>query len=214
MSMWIGGASLLLTAYQASEAEDQEDASYAQNKKAQKFEEKKYENWQKIYGPIESNLGKFYNSMTPESYASKGIQEFNKQNKIALENIRTNLAQRGLYNSGTAAAVEIASELGGAEKKATIRANADEAVAAEQERFLQIGLGQNPGASYSQSLSQQAQQANINSRYASQQARAAIGDSISTVGKALQDYNRNQTNQNAPQPVGTINNGDEYGNVG
>jgi hypothetical protein len=134
-----------------------------------------------------------------------------RENEIAQENVRTFLAQRGMLNSGTEGAVTLASELAGAEARAQIRASADEVVANEQSRFLQIGLGQNPGAAYSANLSNMATEARREANYSNQVAGQAIGTAITTVGSALSDYTRNRNTGNSN--YSTINTGAEYGNV-
>lgn len=195
----VGGALI------AKEGADNATESAAKSSKnALGFEKQKYEDWQEVYGDIQQNLGKYYNTLTPETYAARGITEFNKANELELEKINTTLTQRGLNNSGTKAAVTLAAGLNAAEKKAQIRSTAEEVVKGEQERFLQIGLGQNPGASYSQLLNQQAQQAQQNANYANAQAGKAIGTAITTVGTALDDYYNKPANTGTPSYTGDV----------
>lgn len=188
MSFFVAGATLAVGVYSADKAADSADNANKLGKKALGFEEQKYQDWQDVYGDMQSNLGKYYNSLTPENYAARGVQEFNKSNALELEKINTTLAQKGMFNSGTAAAVTLAAGLNAAEKKATIRSTADEVVAGEQSRFLQIGLGQNPGASLSQTLANQATQANNQASRDSATAGNAIGSAITTIGTGLDDY--------------------------
>lgn len=188
MSFFVAGSSLALGVYQSNKAGDAADKANNLSKDAMGFEQQKYQDWQDVYGDIQANLGKYYNELTPETYAARGIQEFNKSNELEMEKIRTTLAQRGLMNSGTTTAVILASGLNAAERKAEIRSTADEVVKNEQERFLQIGLGQNPGASYSQMLNQRATQAENQAAYASAQAGKSIGTAVTTIGTALDDY--------------------------
>ena len=188
MAFYIAGATLVVGAMGASSARSASKDAAKANKASLGFEEKKYADWQEVYGDIQSNLSNYYNTLTPEAYAARGIQEFKKSNEAELEKINTTLAQRGLMNSGTAAAVTLASGLNAAEKKATIRSTADEVVAGEQSRFLQIGLGQNPGASYSQALANQATQANNKAVQDSATAGKAIGTAVTTIGTGLSDY--------------------------
>lgn len=193
MAFYVAGASLAVGIYGANEAGKSADKATAAGKESLGFEKQKYNEWKAVYGDIQSNLGKYYNTLTPESYAARGVQEFNKSNQLELEKINTTLAQKGLMTSGTSAAVTLASGLNAAEKKATIRSTADEVVAGEKSRFLQIGLGQNPGASYSQALANQATQANNRAAQDSATAGKAIGTAITTIGTALDDYNNPAT---------------------
>ncbi len=188
MSYWIAGAAVVGAVVGAEGSKDSADTAADASGKSLGFEEQKYKDWKAVYGDIQTNLGNYYNTLTPDTYAARGIQEFKKSNEAELEKINTTLAQKGLLNSGTEAAVVLASGLNAAEKKATIRATADEVVAGEQSRFLQIGLGQNPGASYSQVLANQATQANNRAAQDSATAGKAIGKAVTTVGTGLSDY--------------------------
>lgn len=210
MSFWVAGSVVVGSAIAADAAGDAADKAAGANKASLGFEERKYADWEAVYGPIQQNLSKYYQKMTPENYAIQGVTQFNKENQAQLEKLNQSLAQRGMLNSGTAAAVTLASGLNAAEQKATIRATADEAVAAEQGRFLQIGLGQNPGASYSQVLAQQASRASADAAYASGQAGQAIESAITTIGTGLSDYSKKK---NPTQDVGTINTGNQYANI-
>lgn len=193
MSFWYAGAVVVGAVITSEGSKDSAETAANASNKSLSFEEQKYQDWQNVYGSMQKNLGKYYNTLTPETYAARGVQEFNKSNALELEKINTTLAQKGLLNSGTAAAVTLASGLNAAEKKATIRSTADEVVNAEKSRFLQIGLGQNPGASYSQVLAQQATQAQNQAAQDSATAGKAIGTAVSTVGTALSDYNKKGT---------------------
>lgn len=188
MAFYVAGAVVVSGAIAANSANNASNDAAKANKASLGFEQQKYSDWQAVYGDIQKNLGNYYNTLTPETYAARGIQEFKKSNEAELEKINTTLAQKGLMTSGTAAAVTLASGLNAAEKKATIRSTADEVVRGEQSRFLQIGLGQNPGASYSQVLANQATQAQNMSQQANATAGKAIGTAVTTIGTALDDY--------------------------
>lgn len=193
MSFFVAGAIVVGAVVAADSASDARSDAKAANKQSLDFEKRKLESWQKVYGSVEKNLSQYYNSLTPDAYAAKGINEFNKQNELALERIRTSLVQRGMMDSGISTAVKLQSELGGAETRAQIRASADDVVASEKKNFLAIGLGQNPGASYSQALQNQAIQANSDARVAEAAAGKAMATAVSTVGTTASDYyNRKQ----------------------
>ncbi len=197
----------------ADSAGDSSDNANKATKDSQEFEKQKYKDWQDVYGPIQKNLGNYYNTLTPDTYAARGLQEFKKSNTAELEKINTTLAQKGLLNSGTEAAVVLASGLNAAEKKAEIRSTADEVVQAEKSRFLQIGLGQNPGASYSQVLANQATQANNKAAQDSATAGKALGTAVTTIGTGLEDYfNKTGTNTNkTPTYTGDVVNNPNSG---
>lgn len=152
------------------------------------FEREKYEDWKGTYGGIEENLSSYYNSLTPEFYEARGLEVFQQEQQLALEGVRSTLAQRGIEDSGIAAATEIAFAQEGAIKRADIRTNAPSIAAEEQRSFLQVGLGQNPGESYSRALSSKATTAGANARESSRAAGEAISSAVTTVGTGLADY--------------------------
>lgn len=190
----------------ADGAKDSAEIGANASKKSLGFEKDKYEDWKDVYGDVQSNLGTYYNTLTPEMYAVRGVEAFNKSNAIEMEKLNNTFVQRGLNTSGTKAAVLLASSLNAAEKKATIRSTADEVVAGEKSRFLQIGLGQNPGASYSQVLAQQAQQANMQARQDSVASAEATGTAVKVVGTALSDYYNKPKQQNPSYTDAPTNN--------
>jgi hypothetical protein len=61
-------------------------------------------------------------------------------------------------------------------------------VAAEQQGFLQVGLGQSPGASYSAALANKANRDNARALQDEAAAGRAVSTAISTAGTALADY--------------------------
>jgi hypothetical protein len=158
------------------------------NDDAQAFEQQKLDDWNDTYGGLQDNLASYYNNLTPEFYETQGLEAFQKEQQVATERIQTSLAQRGIEDSGIAMAIEMQTEQAGAEERATIRAQAPGLAAEEQRSFLQVGLGQNPGESYSRSLANNASNANANAQASEAAAGQAIGSAISTVGRATGDY--------------------------
>ncbi len=152
------------------------------------FEQEKYDDWKETYGGIEANLSDYYNNLTPEYFEAQGLEAFQQEQQLALTNVRSTLAQRGITDSGIAAQAEIEFANKGATSRAQIRAQAPGVAASEQRQFLQIGLGQNPGASLSSTLSQQAQQANQRANASQQVAGQATSQAVQSVGTALSDY--------------------------
>ncbi len=159
MTFFIGGATLAtggLSAYSANKASKR--ASKAQGKATDAtidLEEQKldfayeqydeqlaqYDEWKAIYGPVEENLGEFYNSLTPETFEAAGLEynqaEFQKAKTQTFET----LAQRGLDSSGLLASTESRMNIKNAETKAGIRRDAKFKVADEKSKFLSAGKG-------------------------------------------------------------------------
>jgi hypothetical protein len=100
--------------------------------------------WDEVYGNVEKNLGDFYKSLTPETFAAAGIQHEQQNYKQAMETIQTSLAQRGMDSSGIMASVTSQAELNNAEAKANIRHEAPLQVAQAQAGFVQSSGGK-PG---------------------------------------------------------------------
>lgn len=159
MAIWVAGATVAVAGvgmYQANKAGKQAASAQGaataatvdlENQKLdfayEQYDEQlaRYDDWMAIYGPIEENLGEFYNNLTPETYAAAGLeynqQEFQKQKTQALETV----AQRGLATSGINAAIDTQLALGKAKADATTRRDAPFKVAAEKSQFLSQGKG-------------------------------------------------------------------------
>lgn len=156
------------------------------------FAMEQYDDWQNVFGPIQDNLSNYYQSLTPDYYEAAGLEAFQKERDAQLTQLRETLAQRGLATSGVSAALERSTAIDTAQTRANIRREAPSKVAEEKGRFLQIGMGQNPGASYSSALSQITQGRQQNAMLQSQAAGAAIGNTIGTIGTAISDYMRKE----------------------
>jgi len=191
----VGG--LLGASASASAASDASDQAAAASAAQLEFDRDRYEDWQATYGGIQDNLSNYYNSLTPDFYEAQGLEAFQQEHQNQLTQVRETLAQRGLSNSGIAAATELSFAHQGATTRAGIRAMAPAAAAEDQLRFLQVGLGQNPGQSMSQTLAQQSAQANQQANQANIVAGQAIGQAINTATTGLSDYfnNRNKGDQ-------------------
>lgn len=169
------------------------------------FEKAQYDDWQSVFGPVQDNLSKYYQSITPDYYEAAGLEAFQKERDAQLQQLQENLAQRGLATSGVAAALERSNAIDTAQTRANIRREAPAKAAEEQSRFLQIGMGLNPSSSYSTALSQTAQAQQANANLQAQAAGSAISSAVGTVGSALSDYLRSSTTQSSSTiaPIGT-----------
>jgi len=160
------------------------------------FEYEKYDDWNETYGPLQDNLANYYNNVTPEYYAAVGVEKFNEEFQTSLQRIDESFAQRGIdTSSGIAGSIKSQAELDAAETRAGIRREAPRQATEDQSRFLQIGMGQNPGSSVSSTLAQKsreqsltAQNASITAGNASTAAGNAWGAAIPQVGNAAQAW--------------------------
>jgi len=172
------------------------------------FEQQKYDDWNATYGPLQDNLAEYYNSITPEYYETIGLEAFQQEQESAMARIDESLAQRGIDpSSGIAASLEAQTELNAAESRAEIRRDAPRQAAEDKSRFLQIGLGQNPGQSMSQTLSNQASASQQRATMQQQAAGQAVGAAINTAGTALVDYINTPPAAVKPPPAPMITTG-------
>lgn len=193
----VAGATVVTGVMAKDSADGAQKSADKANKRSLAFEREKYEEWQATYGGLEDNMAAYYNQLTPEFYATQGLEAFQKEQQVAQERIKTSLAQRGIEDSGIALALEHQTAQEGAETRARIRAEAPGMAMQEKQGFLNAGLGLQPGQSYSTALSNQANVATQRANVAEQAAGQVIGTAVSTVGKATMDY------LNRPQPTYT-----------
>lgn len=183
------GASLIGGAMSSKSAS--KDAKRAANadKAALAFEQEKYDDWMAVYGDLQSNLGKYYNSLTPEYYEAVGLEAFEKERQTAMTKLNEHFAQAGISpRSGVALSIKSQNEMEAARSRADIRRSAPSMAAEEKRQFLQVGLGQNPGAGVGAQLGNQAIAANNRAAQSSQAAGKAVSSAVNTVGTALGDY--------------------------
>lgn len=149
------------------------------------FDMERYDDWQNIFGGLQENLSNYYNSISPDYYVAAGLEAFEKEREAQMGKLNETLAQRGLSNSGLAATVATENAISSAEARASIRREAPRQAREDQSRFLQIGMGQNPGSSISSTLGNIATNAQTQANQASQAAGQAMSSAISTTGKAV-----------------------------
>lgn len=149
------------------------------------FDMERYDDWQNIFGGLQENLSNYYNSISPDYYVAAGLEAFEKERKAQMGKLDETLAQRGLSNSGLAATVATENAISSAEARASIRREAPRQAREDQSRFLQIGMGQNPGSSVSSTLGNIATNAQTQANQASQAAGQAMSSAISSTGKAI-----------------------------
>lgn len=157
---------------QASRDMSQQNMQFSQNLTTEqlKFQKEQYDDWKAIYGDLQENLGAYYKNLSPDTYVAKGVTAVNQEYAAANKAITTELAQRGITNSGAAAAAITTLNQQKAGAIANIRATADQAVADDKMKFLGLGLGQG-----TQMLGINANVANTGAGAASGLAGTALG---------------------------------------
>ena len=184
----VGGATLVGGLMSSNQAEKDRAAASRMSAEQLAFERQKYDEWKATYGDIEQNLAEYYSQLTPDFYEAQGLEAFQQEQEAAIGRIKTSLAQRGIEDSGLSLAMEQELEQEGALERARIRTMAPGMAAEEQRQFLQVGLGQNPGAGVSQALSQRAQTAEAMAQRSEATAGQAMQAGITAAGTALADY--------------------------
>lgn len=193
----VAGATVVSGVMASNSADRQSKAASQASKDQLGFERQRYEDWQNVYGHLQDTLSEYYQSVTPDYYATIGLENFQQQYQTGLQRLNESLVQRGIDpSSGIAASLTAQAELSAAEQRANIRRDAERQSVEDRTRFLQIGLGQNPANSVANALSQQAQQAQSQSIAAQQSAGQAWAAAIPAAGKAITSI---YDNYNTPQ---------------
>jgi hypothetical protein len=167
------------------------------------FNKQQYEDWKRIFGPIEQNLSSFYQQLSPESYSSALKNKLSHQFNIAEQQLDRTMAQRGIDDSGLAfeAHKDLNQEL--AKQKALADQTANDIVEQKKLGFLGLGLG-NQNAINANINSSYANAANLymnNANIASQQAAGAnqgLGNILGATGYA---YGRGMFNTPTAQTI-------------
>lgn len=176
------------------------------------FQKEQYADWENIFGPIQDNLSSYYKNLSADSVASLGIQNIEQSYVQSRQNLDTQLAKRGITNSGATAAGLTSLENTRMLGKAEVRSTAEQTVAQQQLGFLSAGLGLQSGLqqgvsnAYSNQaniLGQQSTAAtNSANNYSNQAAQAysGIGSSVGTGISSYMQYNAlNNANTNTSQ---------------
>ena len=156
------------------------------------FNKQQYDDWNAIFGDTQKTLASYYNTLSPEFFASTGLQNIEQEYTRSRMQLDANLAKRGISNSGVAAddfsTLEAARMIG----RADVRNKAETQVRAEQINFLAVGKGQ-----------QSQLQANMNSAYGN--IANAYGNQASTQYGLANQYTQqaNQAYAGVGQSIGS-----------
>lgn len=106
------------------------------------FSKQQYADWQKVYGPIQQNLADYYTNLSGDTLVAQQLSSQAREYADAYRKAEQQLAQRGLTQSGIAAAQSTAMDIQGANARAGIRAGGTGQAMLQKAGFLQLGLGQ------------------------------------------------------------------------
>ncbi len=188
-SIVLAGSSLVSAGVSVAGANKSDKRANATAEASLAFDQKRYDDWKAVYGPIEKNLSSYYEQLTPAYYEARGIEAFNKEKEQALTTIREHYAQVGIRpDSGLAVGAETALALTSAVTKADIRATSEQKVAEAKQSFLTAGAARDPSGDLSNTLRTNASNAALRADSANQAAGKAIGTAINATGTALSDY--------------------------
>lgn len=104
------------------------------------FSKEQYADWKAVYGDIQKNLGDYYENLSGDSMAAQQLSAQAREYADAYRKVNQQLAQRGISQSGIAAAQDVAMVSQSANTRAGIRAGAEDLVRTKQAGFLQLGL--------------------------------------------------------------------------
>lgn len=104
------------------------------------FSKEQYADWKAVYGDIQKNLGDYYENLSGDSMAAQQLSAQAREYADAYRQVNQQLAQRGISQSGIAAAQDVAMASQSANTRAGIRAGAEDLARTKQAGFLQLGL--------------------------------------------------------------------------
>ena len=104
------------------------------------FSKEQYADWKSVYGDIQKNLGDYYENLSGDSMAAQQLSAQAREYADAYRKVNQQLAQRGISQSGVAAAQDVAMASQSANTRAGIRAGAEDMARTKQAGFLQLGL--------------------------------------------------------------------------
>lgn len=186
VAVGVAGASVAGAVISSNASSKASKRAAASNAEATDFAKQQYQDWQNVYGPIQDNLSSYYSNLSPDYYESVGLEAFQKEHQTAMEDIDASLAQRGLTNSGVASSIKSVADLTAASTRAQIRRNAPAQVAAQQQGFLQVGMGSDPTANLQNTLNSNANNAANTANSASAASAKAAGTAVSSLGSLIQ----------------------------
>lgn len=109
------------------------------------FTQQRYQDWMDVYGPVEKNLGEFYNNLSAEDLTATRLNKSQTAFQATMENVKKNFAQRGLDPSTQEAILGLA-ELNQAKNRANIRYETPLQLAETKQNFVNSGRGSGANA--------------------------------------------------------------------
>lgn len=182
----VAGASVAGSLISSNASKKASKSASSADKATLEFNQKQYDDWKSVYGPVQDNLSSYYSSLTPDYYETLGLEAFELERNSAMDQIETSLAQRGISDSGIASQIRSEADLGAATTRAQIRRQAPQQVATDKMNFLAVGMNANPAPSVSKTLSDQAAGARQRADAAASASGQAWNSAAQSVGSLVE----------------------------
>lgn len=182
----VAGASVAGSLISSNASKKASKSASSADKATLEFNQKQYDDWKSVYGPVQDNLSSYYSSLTPDYYETLGLEAFELERNSAMDQIETSLAQRGISDSGIASQIRSEADLGAATTRAQIRRQAPQQVATDKMNFLAVGMNANPAPSVSKTLSDQAAGARQRANAAASASGQAWNSAAQSVGSLVE----------------------------
>lgn len=184
----VAGTGLLGAGMSANASKKAANSANAAEMASLGFAKEQYQDWLNIFGPIQTNLSNYYNTLTPDRIEAQGKEAIELERSDWISRIEENFAARGLTGTAMEGSALADVEMQTAMGKARVAATAEDEVANKKLGFLTLGYGQNPSGNLQNVLQQQASSKRSLANTAATNAGTAIGSALSTTGTALSDY--------------------------
>ena len=182
----VAGASVAGSLISSNASKKASKSASSADKATLEFNQKQYDDWKSVYGPVQDNLSSYYSSLTPDYYETLGLEAFELERNSAMDQIETSLAQRGISDSGIASQIRSEADLGAATTRAQIRRQAPQQAATDKMNFLAVGMNANPAPSVSKALSDQATGARQRANAAASASGQAWNSAAHSVGSLVE----------------------------
>ncbi len=182
------GVSLIGGAMSRKSSKKSQSKADDMSQKELDFQQARVDDWKAVYGDLQDNLSEYYNNLDSDAYITQGLESIEIEKERSQEMMSQNFAQRGISDSGIAVRSDMNLEMDTMQQRADVRRSADSAVADEKMRFLQVGLGQDPGESMSKTLADRAAEARGRADTAARSSAAATQSALTATGTALEAY--------------------------
>lgn len=166
------------------------------------FSREQYDDWQRVYGPIQDRLSNYYKSLDPGDFAAQGVNQLSQQYQQVVAEFDRDIARRGI-DAPASSSMKAQLDLDFARNKAEIRQQAPMQVAQAQQGFLSSNT-MNPGApGVMNAMGNQQQMYTNQANQASQQSMQAGQAVGQTLTSALTSYYSNKSyNERTAQLAG------------